>query len=585
MGFFSNLRSKAVPKVVSQVANISAPDLSNIPQLNFPNLDFSKIPQGIKIPGVPNIPQPTPILSEPKKPRGLSGILKKAIGDKPKPRGGIAGLFQKPVQKVQPKPIQPRPMPIQGTPSNRGIPMSMQTYAGLSEAENARYNELLRTSKTARMTPEAMAELKALESKVTGKPTLGGLSPLVSQPPRTDVGAILDSERRLNENFGSNFKIMPPLPQPTVQSTVEPEVIAQAPTINPIDNISVTPPADAVSSVPTAETPAAPTEQPFDRSGILSLLQNLFGGGMRQSFMPRFGGMPFMGGGMPFYQMPQPQFGFGGGGFMPTSYGMGMPFMGGGMPFMQRPMFMPQPRPFFNPFQEMRDRRMSPFSSGIFNLRPSSQSIRAFEEGGPVDRSPEQMIFALDQEANILLGEAEAQARGGNLDKANEMYRQVEAINDQIAKMKGEIGDEAYLKDMALSGITNLMRTKTIPREQLSAARELGYMQANKTPPNTRIKIPGFAAGGNADMDETTVTAPRIKVSKPTGFKQSTFEFLSSDPLADEEQSQLLSALSEEGSIQEMIEALLADRGRTLSDMDIMMLSQIFAPNKSASMV
>jgi len=217
--------------------------------------------------------------------------------------------------------------------------------------------------------------------------------------------------------------------------------------------------------------------------------------------------------------------------------------------------------------------------------------VPGFEEGmdvNAIDRSPEQMIFALDQEANILLGEAEAQARGGNLDKANEMYRQVEAINNQIANMKGEIGDEAYLKDMAFSGITNLMRTKTIPREQLSAARELGYMQPNKTPLPRIRKIRGFAGGGDADMedmDETTVTAPRIKVSKPTGFKQSTFEFLSSDPLADEEQSQLLSALAEEGSIQEMIEALLADRGRTLSDMDIMMLSQIFSPKKSASMV
>ena len=68
------------------------------------------------------------------------------------------------------------------------------------------------------------------------------------------------------------------------------------------------------------------------------------------------------------------------------------------------------------------------------------------------------MIFALDQEANILLGEAEAQARGGNLDKANEMYRQVEAINDQIANMKGEIGDQAYMRDRAGTGILNLLR-------------------------------------------------------------------------------------------------------------------------------
>lgn len=225
--------------------------------------------------------------------------------------------------------------------------------------------------------------------------------------------------------------------------------------------------------------------------------------------------------------------------------------------------------------------------------------VPGFAEGmdvNAIDRSPEQMIFALDQEANILLGEAEAQARGGNLDKANEMYRQVEAINDQIAKMKGEIGDKAYVRDLLQSaGISSLLNKDNLGvvgqkvgeyfgRTQQPNAGNLGQMMGEYFAPN-KPKIPGFAAGGNADMDETTVIAPRVKVSKPTGFKQSTFEFLSSDPLADEEQSQLLSALSEEGSIQEMIEALLADRGRTLSDMDIMMLSQIFSPKKSASMV
>lgn len=295
---------------------------------------------------------------------------------------------------------------------------------------------------------------------------------LMSRPRRTDPGAILNSERRLNEKYGSgrygNLPLMPPSPLST-----------------------------DTQPIPQAQVPSGIGSLPNINIQLPSFLQNI------PNFMPKFD----------FSNIPQ----------LPENF------------------------------------QFSPQFGGM---------VPGFAEGmdvNAIDRSPEQMIFALDQEANILLGEAEAQARGGNLDKANEMYRQVEAINNQIANMKGEIGDQAYMQDLNETGILNMLRA------------------------NPNIKK--FAAGGDAkEMEETTVTAPRIKVSKPTGikptgFKQSTFEFLSSDPLADEEQSQLLSALSEEGSIQEMIEALLSDRGRTLSDMDIMMLSQIFSPKKSASMV
>lgn len=326
---------------------------------------------------------------------------------------------------------------------------------------------------------------------------------LMSRPRRTDPGAILDSERRMNEKYGSDrYGNLPLMPASPLSTDTQPIPRAQAPLgIGSLPNIDIQLPA-YLKNIPNFMPK-------FDFSNIPQLPENF-------QFSPQFGGM-----------------------------------------------------------------------------------VPGFAEGmdvNAIDRSPEQMIFALDQEANILLGEAEAQARGGNLDKANEMYRQVEAINDQIAKMKGEIGDKAYVRDLLQSaGISSLLNKDNLGvvgqkvgeyfgRTQQPNAGNLGQMMGEYFAPN-KPKIPGFAAGGNADMDETTVIAPRVKVSKPTGFKQSTFEFLSSDPLADEEQSQLLSALSEEGSIQEMIEALLADRGRTLSDMDIMMLSQIFSPKKSASMV
>ena len=463
-----------------------------------------------------------------------------------------------------------------------------------------------------------------------------------------------------------------------------------------------------------------------DRGGIMNLLRSRFG--ERPLRLPR-----------PQMQMdmaPQP--------ISQAPSGIGsLPNIDIQLPsFLQNiPSFMPQ-FDFSNIPQLPENFQFSPQFGGMVPGFAGGMDVNA------IDRSPEQMIFALDQEANILLGEAEAQARGGNLDKANEMYRQVEAINNQIANMKGEIGDQAYMQDLNETGILNVLRAnpervkfsvgglasaaralggrfkdlantvmgRNIPTREsrgipladassmgkplpyqgmigtkaglssgkfgavpmpripgsgmvgpLSAAlggagligaanypEEFGalvargqitYEQAveaatqklgelgqiagetlgqaignigeasqasaeemaiikeqirrgyeqeiarqrqkeiEKIAAEDKPIVPVFAGGGGVNMDETIVTAPRVKVSKPTGFEQSNFKFLSSDPLADEEQSQLLSALSEEGSIQEMIESLLADRGRTLSDMDIMMLSQIFAPKKSASMV
>ena len=95
------------------------PNLGNIPKINLPNLDLSKIPQGIKIPSVPNIPQrPAPIVSQPIQPRPAPiGRPVSPIVSKP-PINLNQLLPRAPIAPIAPRstPIAPRPAPIQPRP-------------------------------------------------------------------------------------------------------------------------------------------------------------------------------------------------------------------------------------------------------------------------------------------------------------------------------------------------------------------------------------------------------------------------------------------------------------------------------------
>jgi hypothetical protein len=73
----SHNKRPALPKtpVTPRVPTINIP---NLPNINLPNIDFSKIPQGIRIPNIPNIPAPI----KPKPIGGIGGLL-----------GGRGGLF------------------------------------------------------------------------------------------------------------------------------------------------------------------------------------------------------------------------------------------------------------------------------------------------------------------------------------------------------------------------------------------------------------------------------------------------------------------------------------------------------------
>ena len=82
--------------------------------------------------------------------------------------------------------------------------------------------------------------------------------------------------------------------------------------------------------------------------------------------------------------------------------------------------------------------------------------------------------------------------------------------------------------------------------------------------------IPVFNEGGGANKDdipETIAYASRIK--KPTTVLT---DF--SDPLVDVEQEELLADLVEKAELQSLIEELLEDRGRTVSDLDMMTILQ-----------
>jgi hypothetical protein len=73
----SHNKRPALPKtpVTPRVPTINIP---NLPNINLPNIDFSKIPQGIRIPNIPNIPAPIKTMPA----GGIGGLL-----------GGRGGLF------------------------------------------------------------------------------------------------------------------------------------------------------------------------------------------------------------------------------------------------------------------------------------------------------------------------------------------------------------------------------------------------------------------------------------------------------------------------------------------------------------
>jgi len=116
-------------------------NLGNIPKINLPNLNFNKIPQGIKIPSVPNIPQrPAPI--------------------QPRPAPIVS------------QPIQPRPAPIQPRPVSPIVPQPPKSFIdappGL-KAERPKYS-----NNPPRPPIESFRPIKP--------------SPIVSQPPQAPAG-------------------------------------------------------------------------------------------------------------------------------------------------------------------------------------------------------------------------------------------------------------------------------------------------------------------------------------------------------------------------------------------------------------
>ena len=136
-------------------------NLGNIPKINLPNLDFSKIPQGIKIPSVPNIPQrpapiqprPAPIVSQPIQPRPapiqprpVSPIVSQpprmSIPVAPRPSMPIAPTLPRPSMPAIPMlPTAPR-MPIPTRPTLPIRPMGRFAGGGLVDMIQMRLNRM-----------------------------------------------------------------------------------------------------------------------------------------------------------------------------------------------------------------------------------------------------------------------------------------------------------------------------------------------------------------------------------------------------------------------------------------------------------
>ena len=139
-----------------------------------------------------------------------------------------------------------------------------------------------------------------------------------------------------------------------------------------------------------------------------------------------------------------------------------------------------------------------------------------------------QLIFSLNSQAENLMNQMLMEERNGEIERAMETGRQIQNINDEIAEIKGKVGQSKYMMD---------------------------------------VIRPGFSGGGDVEIDETVATASRIK--KPTTVLT---DF--SDPLVDVEQEELLADLVEKAELQSLIEELLEDRGRTVSDLDMMTILQ-----------
>jgi len=169
------------------------PNLGNIPKINLPNLDLSKIPQGIKIPSVPKIPQrPAPVIPKPI-PRAPiisrpAPIAPRPAPIQPRPAPIVSQPIQpRPVSPIVSQPIQPRPAPIQPRPVS---PIVSQPPKSISFTPDPRLRpgglppKTLPTPVSRKVTqvPSLMARRDIIE------PMLSSPAPTVSQPPSAPAG-------------------------------------------------------------------------------------------------------------------------------------------------------------------------------------------------------------------------------------------------------------------------------------------------------------------------------------------------------------------------------------------------------------
>jgi len=244
-------------------------NLGNIPKINLPNLDFSKIPQGIKIPSVPNIPQrPAPIVSQPIQPR-------------PAP--------------IVSQPIQPRPAPIVSQPRIPVAPMAppLSNLGSTSIANDGTLGnaptglEDLLSQPIARpidFMPDPRLRPGGLPPKTLPRP----VSPIVSQPPSAPAGGTFMASPAVmvygpdGKMYGSpaaaiaagvtNYTMTPPgarslplIPPVAQETTVEPlpTPAVTEPTIVPTQESTIAEPVTIPTDIDITEEPtmATPSNQ------------------------------------------------------------------------------------------------------------------------------------------------------------------------------------------------------------------------------------------------------------------------------------------------------------------------------------
>ena len=235
--------------------------------------------------------------------------------------------------------------------------------------------------------------------------------------------------------------------------------------------------------------------------------------------------------------------------------------------------------------------------TGIQNLKFSpdfGNYVPMFDKGMMVDQeaisaTPSMLVFNLNLQAENLMNQMLMEQANGEIERAMETGRQIQNINDQIAQIKGEFGDKSYMVDKALTDFTNMRNRnnnlRAVPFKFRAGNKPDASYYRRGAPERVEIDkrekqkealdkflspVPGFSGGGGAnkgDIPETIATASRIK--KPTTVLT---DF--SDPLVDVEQEELLADLVKKAELQSLIEELLEDRGRTVSDLDMMTILQ-----------